>query len=240
MMLRNIFTCILVSSLYFSPAVSASAQQVTDSVLAETVQMDTTHRAVRKAFPPKWLSGMSISFDVLGAVLTHATSYGSYEAALRVNLRQKYFPTLEAGIGICKRDNATTGTHFETKAPYFRLGADVNLARDKQSGNRIFIGLRYGISSFKFDYIGTPVQDPVWSQSLPLSFTNQSSTAHWGEFVFGLETKIWKNLHLGWSARYRKRITQQAPAFGQPWYIPGYGKNAGHTFGGTFNLIFDL
>lgn len=238
MKLQNIYKSILLSS-GLSLCISTMAQQPIDNLGVRQVQTDSVALAHN---PTKalWLSGMSISVDLLGIVLSQVSSYGNYEAALRLNLQQKYFPTLEAGIGVCDRTEEATKTQFKTRAPYFRIGADLNLARNKQSGNRIFVGMRYGFSMFKFDFTGDPIQDPVWPTSLPMHYPSQSSTAHWGELIFGIEAKIWRNFHLGWTGRYRKRITQSTPTFGQAWYIPGYGKNSGHTFGGTFNLIFDL
>lgn len=239
MKLQNICRSILLSS---GLALSSStlAQQPIDSFALRPMQPDSMAIQTYKGTKPQWLSGMSLSVDLLGALLTQVSSYGNYEAALRLNLRQKYFSTMEAGVGLCDRTEETTKTRFKTRAPYFRVGVDLNLARDKQSGNRIFAGMRYGFSAFKFDFTGAPVQDPVWHTSLPIHYPSQSSTAHWGELIFGLEAKIWRNFHLGWTGRYRKRLAQSSPDFGQAWYIPGYGKNADHTFGGTFNLIFDL
>lgn len=233
---QNIYKYLLASSLWLYILIPTLAQQPHEHTTDSTLSIKVGEAAPK----PRWLSGMSLSVDILGSLLANVSSYGNYETALRLNLYQIYFPTIEVGVGVCNRHHETTQIHFKTRAPYLRLGADLNIARDKQSGNRIFLGLRYGVTSFTFDLTGPPVIDPIWQTRIPLDYRGQSSTMHWGEFVFGLEAKIWKNFHIGWSGRYRKRITQRLPAFGQAWYVPGYGKNSGHVFGGSFNLTFDL
>ena len=144
------------------------------------------------------------------------------------------------GWGLSDKTDDVTRQHFKTNAPYFRIGCDYNVANDKLSGNRIFVGLRYAFTTFSYDLEGPAMNDPVWGRSLPYNFKGLNSRAQWGEVVFGLEAKIWKIFHLGWSFRYRKRFSQKATPAGQAWYIPGYGKNDGSAWGGTFNLIFDI
>ena len=114
------------------------------------------------------------------------------------------------------------------------------MANDRLSGNRIYVGARYAFSSFKYDLDGPALSDPVWGGSVPYHFEGVSASSQWGELVLGLDAKIWKFFHLGWSFRYRVRIKQKRTPLGQPWYVPGFGKNDHTCFGGTFNLIFDI
>lgn len=58
--------------------------------------------------------------------------------------------------------------------------------------------------------------------------------------MFGLEARVWGILHLGWSVRYKLRIYNKKSIVGDPWYVPGFGKNDSHALGGTFNVIFDI
>ena len=43
--------------------------------------------------------GIAVSIDAAGAVQRAVSSYGQYEAALRINLKDRYFPVVEIGIG---------------------------------------------------------------------------------------------------------------------------------------------
>lgn len=229
-------------------ALPAAAQAPADSVLApapdrvrgvQYASRDEAAEAQRQKSVP-FFAGASLSGDLAGLVMALATSYGQFEAAARLNFKERYFPTFEMGWGLSDKTDDVTRQHFKTNAPYFRIGCDYNVANDKLSGNRIFVGLRYAFTTFSYDLEGPAMNDPVWGSSLSYNFKGLNSRAQWGEVVFGLEAKIWKIFHLGWSFRYRKRFSQKATPAGQAWYIPGYGKNDGSAWGGTFNLIFDI
>ncbi len=196
--------------------------------------------AAQRSQKVPFLAGISLSGDLAGMVMAAVSPYGQIEAACRINIKQRYFPIFEMGWGISNHTDELTEQHFRTNAPYFRVGCDYNIAKDRLSGNRIYVGLRYAFSTFTYDLDGPTLTDPVWGGSVPYHFEGISSRAQWGEAVFGLEAKIWKVFHLGWSLRYRLRFAQKKSSVGQSWYIPGYGKNDTSCWGGTFNLIFDI
>lgn len=185
-------------------------------------------------------AGISLSGDLAGAIMAVATSYGQYEAACRANLKGRFFPIVEVGWGISDHTDETTVIHYKTNAPYFRIGCDYNFANDRRSGNRILGGLRYGFTSFDFDVDAPPVTDPFWGTSTPFHYQNLSAAVQWLEIAFGLEAKIWRFVHLGWSVRYRLRMHEKQSTIGGAWYVPGYGRNDTHSLGGTFNVIFDI
>lgn len=187
------------------------------------------------------LMGGQAFFNLAGVVLWQASSYGEIEGGLRINMKGKYFPTIEAGLGLCDKTDEQTDLHCKANAPFLRLGCDYNFARNKAGHNRIYGGIRMAYTTYKYDLDGPTLHDPYWQdQQMPLHFSGLSSNALWAEFVFGIETKVWRNFHVGWTARYKNRIHQKENEVGQSFYIPGYGKNGGHRFTGTFNLVFDL
>ena len=65
--------------------------------------------------------GFSVSFDLVGAGMLMFSDYGQYEAALRINLHDEWFPIVEAGIGKADRDDEVTLLHYKTSAPYFKM-----------------------------------------------------------------------------------------------------------------------
>lgn len=199
---------------------------------------DMANRLLQKDIP--LFAGISVSGDLAGLVMAGVSSYGQFEAACRANLKGRYFPIVEIGWGLSDHTEETTGIHYKTNAPYFRLGCDYNFANDLRSGNRVFGGLRYAFTSFDFDVDGPPVTDPVWGTQSPFIYKGVHGAARWAEIVFGLEAKIWKFFHLGWSVRYRVRLSEKQSPVGGAWYIPGYGRNDSHALGGTFNIIFDI
>ena len=186
-------------------------------------------------------AGLSLSADFAGTFLAATRGVGNYEAALRLNLKNTYFPVVELGWGVCDQISDATQLHYKLHAPYGRIGVDYNVKKDKQSLNRVFVGLRYGYSNYVYDLYSDGLVDMRWKTTVPFQYLDQSGSAHWGEAVFGLQTSLWKFVHLGWSVRYRLRIAEQQAAAGRAWYVPGLGRNiGGSNFAGTFQLVFDL
>ena len=165
--------------------------------------------------------------------------FANMEVGARLNLYDKYFPIAELGIGDCHREGAETGNYFSTTSPYMRFGLDYNFNK-KHNGNRLFGILRYGFSSFKYDVGNNAFSDPVYGTTFPLQLNGQKAKAQWLEFGVGLETKLWSFVRLGWSIRYKFRLSLSSPEEGKPYFIPGFGKNDDNGWGGTVNLVFDV
>lgn len=182
-----------------------------------------------------------VYFNLAGAVLWQASDYGELEFGGKINIRGKYFPVIEAGLGLCNKQHDETDIHFKTKAPFIRIGCDKNFAKDKTSTNRIYGGLRFGYTSFSYDVDAPTIQDPYWTdKEIEFKYSNVKSNAFWAEFVFGLETSVWQHLKLGWTARYKRRLHHTTNEHGSAWYIPGYGENSSHNLTGTFNVIYEF
>lgn len=186
------------------------------------------------------LAGVSVSADLCGAVMATCTPYGQYEAAARLNLRGRFFPVFEMGVGVSNHTSETTDLHYKVHAPYYRVGLDYNVAKNARALGRIMVGVRYGFTSYKFDVDGPDCTDGVYGTLVPFSYKGVRGTNHWGEAVFGLESKVWGIVHVGWTFRYRVRFYRKDTQVGNAWYVPGYGKEDTHALGGTFNVIFDI
>ncbi len=185
--------------------------------------------------------GVSVGFDVAGALQRQLSDYGQYEVMGRVNLHDQYFPTVEIGIGEADHKNdEVTGISYHTRAPYFRIGADVNLMKKKHTGNRVFAGLRYGFTSYKIDIDSRPFPDPVWLWDTSYGVKDEQCHQHWLELLFGIDAKVFGPIHLGWSVRYRRRLAHDDGITGKTWYVPGYGTQESTRIGYTFNAIIDI
>lgn len=183
--------------------------------------------------------GAAIYVDAVGPIMKAFGSAGSnMEVGVRINFKEKFFPVGELGIGTCSRNGAENTNHFSTTAPFFRVGMDYNINK-KVNGNRFFAGGRYGFSSFKYDFTNAELIDPVWHTLSPLSVESQSATCHWLELVVGVETKLWRFIRLGFTARMKFQLANMGSTYGDPYYIPGFGRN-GQPFGGTFYVAFDV
>lgn len=184
--------------------------------------------------------GAAVHMDLAGPVMKALnTKFSQLEVGARLNFRDHYFPITELGIGEGNREGVENNNQFHARAPYFRVGIDYNIVK-KHNGNRFMVGARYGFSSFNYDFSCPDFTDPVWGTSQNLVLNDQNGRAQWLELGIGCETKLWSFIRLGWNIRLKARLKQHISDYGEPWYIPGYGKNGGSTFGGTMNLIFDV
>ena len=75
--------------------------------------------------------GVAVSADLVGLGMVMLSDYGQYEGAVRVNLRDRYFPIVEVGLGKADHTNAMTNLRYSTSAPYGRIGIDFNLMKNK-------------------------------------------------------------------------------------------------------------
>jgi len=222
---------------------STSIRRVTISLLL--IAMATCTQAQVKFFSIQkdsiaFFRGFAVSFDMAGAGMLMLSDYGQYEAALRVNLHDEWFPIIEAGIGKAEHDDEVTQINYSTSAPYFKIGIDKNMLRDKHGPNRLYLGLRYGFTSYKIDITHPVFQDPYWQWDIGYSIKDAACKYHWAEIVFGVDAKIFGPLHLGWSVRYKQRLAHSEEGdWGKPWYVPGFG-TYDTKIGGTFNVIIDI
>ena len=184
--------------------------------------------------------GFAVSVDLVGAGLMQFTDNGQYEGALRVNLHDEWFPIVEAGYGKANHDDEVTRVHYSTSAPYFKIGIDKNMLKDKHGPNRLYVGLRYGFTSYKVDISRPDFPDPVWLWDTGYGVKDQPCKFHWIEAVVGVDAKIFGPLHLGWSFRYKRRVYHDEGQLGRTWYVPGFGKYGDTRLGGTFNVIIDI
>lgn len=184
--------------------------------------------------------GFAVSFDVAGAAMLSFSDYGQYEAALRVNLHDEWFPVLEAGYGKARHDDEVTHIYYATSAPYYKLGVDRNLLKDKHSPNRLYAGVRYAFTNYKVDISRPDFPDPVWLWNTGYGVKDASCYAHWLEAVVGVDAKIFGPIHLGWNVKYQLRLAHKEGDFGNTWYVPGFGKNESTKMSASFLVIIDI
>lgn len=199
------------------------------------VEVDT----VQVAF----LNGFAVRADLVGAYQALFTDCGQYEVGLRVNLKDRYFPAIEVGYGIAdQKDEYIEELTFKTKAPYFKVGCDFNILRNKHDDYKLFAGVRYAFTAFNYDMATeNPINEEDESNDVVYTQNNGLHCSyHWLEGIMGVDAKIWGPLHLGWDVRYRRRLYQKHDEIGEPWYVPGYGGKKAAGFGANFNIIISF
>jgi hypothetical protein len=235
-MLKRPSLFLLAALLIFTPSNSWAQKKHTAEV--DTVKVN-------------FFNGIAVHAELIGAIQMIASDHGQLEAGLRLNLKDRYFPAFEIGIGKAdEKDEYIDDSWFKTRAPYFRIGCDYNILRNKHDPYKAFVGLRYGFSRFDYDTtVGKITQiedDPATEEdesSTETTYTDYkglNGTYHWLEAVFGVDAKIWGPLHLGWDVRYRRALTNKHSDVAEPWYIPGFGNKKTAGFTATFNLTFNI
>ena len=226
--------------------ICSSISRLAISLLLLIAGTANTHAQFKKMFSMEQDSiplfrGFSLSFDLVGPAMLLLTDHGEIEGALRINLHDQWFPIFEVGVGRAnhKKDEVTELT-YKTTAPYFRLGMDWNILRNKHQSNRLYAGFRYGFTAYKADIIREMLTDPVWMSSASFGVKGMSCRQHWLEAVIGLDAQVFGPLHLGWTVRYKRRISHKEGDIGTSWYVPGFGINDSDNLAANFNVIIDI
>lgn len=188
-------------------------------------------------------NGIGLQADLFGYVYSLMGEYTSAEGALEVNIGNRLYPIAEIGYGWCNYTDETNGMHYKTASPYYKVGFNYNFYTKKKNPNpkHYIYGLaRVGWCDFKYDVDTPPITDPVWGDKTALNIQNVEGASIWAEVGAGIKVKIAKGFHMGWSIRYKFRITEKNSTYSKMWYIPGYGLNKSTCFGGTYSLIYDI
>jgi len=225
------------------PSISISISRVAISLMlllaCLTADAQKLFRLEKDSIP--LMRGFQVSFDLFGAGQMMLGDYGQYEAALRLNLHDQWFPIVEVGYGKANHEeDPVTGIDYKTQAPYFRAGVDFNMLKKKHQANRIFAGFRYAYTSYKVDIWRKDFPDPVWKWNTGFGVRDEQCSQHWLEFVFGIDARVFGPFHLGWSVRYKRRLAHDEGNLDKTWYVPGYGTWDSSALGGTFNVIIDI
>lgn len=229
-----------VTSIYISHLAISLFLLLLAAMPADAQQSGRSRKSVAVADTVPLMRGFSVSADLVGPVMMAVSDYGQYEAALHLNLKDKYFPVFELGYGKADHTEETTQLSYKTSAPFFRIGADFNVLKNKHDIYRLLVGARYGFTSFKYDLSSPGVEDPVWGETTPYEANGVKCSYHWLEVAAGVDVKLVGPVHLGWSVRYKQRLSANEGTLGKSWYVPGYGETGTSAFGALFNVSIDI
>ena len=188
-------------------------------------------------------NGVGIQADLFGYAYTLIGDYTYAEGAVEFNIGNILYPIFEGGYGWCNYADATSGMHYKTAAPYYKVGFNYNFFTKKDRPDPksyVYALVRFGWSNPKYD-VDTPViTDPVWGGQTSLHLAGINGKSMWGEIGAGIKVKIVQGFHMGWSIRYKMRFTDKGSPTSRMWYIPGYGINSRTCFGGSYSLIYEI
>lgn len=190
--------------------------------------------------------GLRVGTDISKLIKTALRKdYTAFEINADYRFAKKYYLALEFGNENHLIDE--TQINLNTKGTYIKVGVDYNAYQNwLDMENAIYVGLRYGISSFSQTLNSYSIYntDPYWGEGNlieePQSFNGSSS--HWVELIVGLKVEILNNFYLGINAQLKSNVANNAPGNFENLYVPGFGKTYetskwGVGFGYTINYF---
>lgn len=167
-------------------------------------------------------------------------TYGLIGFSAELNMHNRYIPVFEVGLGNAENTPADNNyTYHSPVSPYFKIGIDYNFLYNSNPDYRIYAGMRYGFSPFRWTLRDVTSIGDYWGEPSQMQFPAINATAGYFEFLFGLRVQIWRNISMGWSIRFHKVLHQSPTLNGKPWYIPGYG-STGSPFTASLSVYYTL
>lgn len=166
-------------------------------------------------------------------------NYKEFMAAARVNLKGKYFPTIEAGYAYATK-STFSDIVFETAAPFVKAGVGVNILKNnlkKGHQNLFLIGLNGGMSNFAYNVQDIVISDAYWGEVYEYDKHIQT-TRFWYEISANMRVMLSENIFTGWSLINRHLIGGDEAGSFKPLYIPGYGINESKNW--KFNYVIGI
>jgi len=150
---------------------------------------------------------------------------------------------LVAEIGSETTNLKKTTYTYKSAGGYTRLGVDYNLMKhlDKESSDKIFVGLRYGFTTFYHKADNIQIRDNLWGDFTGGTVEQNWLAANWMEVATGMRTRLFNNFYLGWSVRMRVKLGMSNDRVMFAYSIPGYGKAWGNTsIGINYTLCYKI
>lgn len=170
--------------------------------------------------------GINLKLDLFNTVFYLAKYEGkmqTYEMAMNVRLKQRFFPTLE--LGYAKGEIGPGSALWNGQGGWANIGLDINgLKKSASTQNGLLVGIRVGTAVQKYDLTNVPMNDPYWRESTTTSFVDRWRTDCWGEVVAGCQVQVYGALMMGWYIRLKMLFTRKMNGTDPvPYYIPGFG-----------------
>lgn len=204
-------------------------------VLEEDTVAAPSPRAVFPAY-----NGVSVGVNFADAILmAFGQKYADFDLWANVSLFNWFFPTVECGVGWAKDTPSKLNYTYRTRPSfYLKAGFDYNFLYKSKPEYKLFLGLRAGWSSFKYDITDVTITDGYWDQTVHPQLRGLRCTSFYGECLLGLQVKIVSHFSLGWTVRWHFPFHDSADAGTKPWFVPGYGGSG--SFGFSASAIWTI
>ncbi len=205
----------------------------------ETVVKDSLSTKKDSVAPKKERFGIRFGVDLFKLTRSfYEKDYRGIELVGDFKLTRRHYIAVELG-----NENKTVDDdriNFTTQGTYIKAGFDFN-AYENWLGmeNIIYIGLRYGVSSFSQQRNSYEIynRDSYFGVTPEIIDGEKFSglSAQWVEVVAGFKAEVYKNIYLGISLRVNRLMNNKQPENFDNLYIPGFNRTYNGDFGVGFN-----
>lgn len=198
-----------------------------------TAQVKDTAKVV---YPERY--GLRLGVDLHRLARTfYETDYRGLELVGDYRLTRRFYIAGELGNEDKTVDDDRL--NFTTKGTYFKAGFDYNSFENwLDMENMIYVGMRYGVSSFSQTLNNYKIYDPTnyYGETVITSGEKFNGlTASWIEVIGGIKAELFNNLYLGFSLRLNYLVSDKKPANFDNLYIPGFNRTYDGKFGAGLN-----
>lgn len=235
-MLKYTFSLLFVLGSFLG---QAQEVKIKDSIKPKTVENTQAVKTTDSIKPKTERYGLRIGADLFKLTRSfYEKDYRGIELVGDFKVTRKYY--IAAEIGNENKTVDDTKLNFTTKGTYLKAGFDYN-AYENWLGmnNMIYVGMRYGISSFSQTLNSYSIYNPnpYFGQTPDKEVGQKFSglSAQWIEVVAGLKAELFQNLYVGFSIRLNNLVSNKKPDTFDNLYIPGFNRTYDGKFGVGFN-----
>jgi hypothetical protein len=187
------------------------------------------------------INKIRLGLDLLKPILSSSEGDNlNYEIVGDLQLTENVY--LAGEYGLVDKVIEDENINFNSTGNFLRIGFDYNMFENWIGmDNSIYVGLRYGTSSFSSKILDYNVRNKdsyfsnlVTDEFQTIEYSNLSG--NWIEILLGIKVETFKNVYLGLSLRLNKLLSDKKPDNFGNLFIPGFNKVTDeNTFGSGFN-----
>ena len=187
------------------------------------------------------INKIRLGFDLLKPILSSSEGDNlNYEIVGDLQLTENIY--LAGEYGLVDKVIEDENINFNSTGSFLRIGFDYNMFENWIGmDNSIYVGLRYGTSSFSSKILDYNVRNKdsyfsnlVTNEFQTIEYSNLSG--NWIEILLGIKVETFKNVYLGLSLRLNKLLSDKKPDNFGNLFIPGFNKVTDeNTFGSGLN-----
>ncbi len=189
-----------------------------------TMAQETTNDSIPKQ---KNAYGLRVGVDLSKPIRTLIdNNYSGFEIVGDFRISERFYAAAE--IGNEKKERFESNLNSIASGSYVKIGADFNAYRNWLGmENAIFLGLRYGFSSFKQELLAYGIY--TTNQTFPGTFRVDPReytglTASWAELMLGVKTEVINNLYLSINLQLKHKISETSLDNFDNLFIPGFNR----------------